>query len=368
MVRFPSVDKSRKLQEMEEEKWVSSPVCFNCGEKLPKGKGYCPACGQKVQARRVPLMDLFHELGEAFFNVDNKIFLTLKALVIPGKLTQLFFEGKRKQFVHPARLFLVTGIVFLAALNYMGLHEVRETFESGEEALLEKAFLRDFRSNVEQEYRDLKEQGAENAAWEAGLDTMMQIVGHPGDDSLNYGYLTYLPDSGFTTRQIRMDRLDMIRMEKDSLFEHYQIQGFVGQTIMQQLVRVTRHPADFWKFAMGQVIWTLLIMMPVIALLMKLIYIRRNRYFIEHLYFNFHTHGFIFLLFTLTMVIPVSYAIRLPVAFGLGAIYVYAAFLRFYGQGWFKTLLKFSFIGLAYQIIIVFFALFTFLISGFTYS
>ncbi len=353
---------------MQEEEWVSSPVCFNCGEKLPRGKGYCPACGQKVQARRVPLMDLFHELGEAFFNVDNKIFLTLKALAVPGKLTQMFFEGKRKQFVHPARLFLVTGIVFLAVLNYMGLHEVRATFESGEEALLEKAFLREFRSDVEVQYRDLKEQNPKNAAWQAGLDTMMQIVGLPGDDSLAYGYLTHLPDSGFIIKQIRMDRLDMIRMEPDSLFAHYRIQGFLGQTIMQQLVRVTRHPADFWKFAMGQVIWTLLVMMPVLALLMKLIYIRRNRFFIEHLYFSFHTHAFIFLLFALTLLIPASYAIRLPIAFGIGALYVYMAFLRFYGQGWFKTLLKFTFIVLAYQFIIVFFTAITFLISGFTYS
>jgi len=243
---------------MEEEELVSSPVCFNCGEKLPKGKGYCPACGQKVQPRKVPLMDLFQELGEAFFNVDNKIFLTLKALVIPGKLTQLFFEGKRKQFVHPARLFLVTGILFLAVLNYMGLYEVRETFESGEEALFEKAFLREFRSAIQEDYQEFKTQRPENPDWQAGLDTLMQVVGFPKNDSLGYVYLTYLPDSGFVSRQIRMDRLDMIQMEPDSLFDRYDIEGFVGQTIMQQLIRVTRHPADFWTFAMGQIIWTLL--------------------------------------------------------------------------------------------------------------
>jgi len=108
--------------------------------------------------------------------------------------------------------------------------------------------------------------------------------------------------------------------------------------------------------------------MPVLALLMKLFYLRRNRFFIEHLYFNFHTHAFIFLLFTLTLLTPLSYQIRLPVAFTVGAIYAYMAFLRYYGQGWFKTLVKFTLITLAYQFIIVLFTGFTFLISGFIYS
>lgn len=55
--------------------------------------------------------DLWHELSHYFTHVDNKIFVSILHLFIPGKLTEEFFKGHRKRYIHPINLFFVVGII-----------------------------------------------------------------------------------------------------------------------------------------------------------------------------------------------------------------------------------------------------------------
>ena len=83
-------------------------------------------------------------------------------------------------------------------------------------------------------------------------------------------------------------------------------------------------------------------MMPFLALLLKLLYFRRNRYYVEHLFFSFHFHAFVFLLGTLLILLQNVLSGGLIAILALSIfVYLFMAMKKVYGQGFFKTFLKF---------------------------
>lgn len=82
----------------------------------------------------------------------------------------------------------------------------------------------------------------------------------------------------------------------------------------------------------------LFVLVPVFALLLRLIYARRSRLYIEHLVLGLHVHAFLFLVATPAMLIPTSIGAA-PVLL-LSSAYLLLSMKRFYAQGWIKTLLK----------------------------
>jgi hypothetical protein len=112
----------------------------------------------------------------------------------------------------------------------------------------------------------------------------------------------------------------------------------------------------------------LFVSLPLLALLFKLIYIRRKEfYYISHLIFSLYLYIFLFL--SLLLIFSISKLNSgldwrvlgwLNTALVLGMFfYEYKAMHNFYKQGWFKTLLKFILINLLFFItLITLFALF----------
>jgi hypothetical protein len=87
------------------------PNCQNCHYPLAELDKFCPNCGQQNTDGHVSLHDLWHEVTHYFLHVDNKIFATIRDLLIPGKLTDEFFKGHRKRYIHPIQLFFVIGVI-----------------------------------------------------------------------------------------------------------------------------------------------------------------------------------------------------------------------------------------------------------------
>ena len=87
------------------------PYCQNCHYPLAEMDKFCPNCGQQNTDGHVSMHDLWHELSHYFTHVDNKIFITLRHLFVPGKLTDEFFKGHRKRYIQPINLFFVLGII-----------------------------------------------------------------------------------------------------------------------------------------------------------------------------------------------------------------------------------------------------------------
>jgi hypothetical protein len=94
------------------------------------------------------------------------------------------------------------------------------------------------------------------------------------------------------------------------------------------------------------------LVLPVFALLLKLLHLRRGRYYVEHFVFGLHTHAFAFVLFTLMLFLGGVPGV-VPAAILWLLLYLLLAMKRFYGQGWPVTLLKYGALGVMYSVVFV---------------
>ena len=83
---------------------------------------YCPACGERaLHPRELTLRGLSDQVFEAFTNIDGRLLRSFRYLIDrPGVLTVAFLQGRRKPFVGPVALFLVTNVLFFAAESLTG--------------------------------------------------------------------------------------------------------------------------------------------------------------------------------------------------------------------------------------------------------
>lgn len=61
-----------------------------------------------------------HEFVGHYVALEGALWRTLKALAVPGKLTLEYYEGRRRQYVLPLRLYLTASLVFFLALKVVG--------------------------------------------------------------------------------------------------------------------------------------------------------------------------------------------------------------------------------------------------------
>jgi len=103
-------------------------------------------------------------------------------------------------------------------------------------------------------------------------------------------------------------------------------------------------------------------MLPIFALILKLLYVRRKTLYIKHLVHALHLHSFAYLMYGITLLFT-AYVTDgyetlndwiLLITFVLVSAYAYMSFMKVYQQGWFKTLAKFNMLGMLYAGILLF--------------
>jgi hypothetical protein len=92
--------------------------------------------------------------------------------------------------------------------------------------------------------------------------------------------------------------------------------------------------------------YMLFLSVPIIALWLMLLYIRRRKdyFYVSHVIFTVHYYCLVYItliiIYTLKSIGPWGTYLSIPLTLGF-YIYLYAAMLRFYKQGWFKTFVKY---------------------------
>jgi hypothetical protein len=125
--------------------------------------------------------------------------------------------------------------------------------------------------------------------------------------------------------------------------------------------RALKEPKRFIAL-IGVLPQSLFLIMPLFAVLLKIFYIFKRRYYMEHLMVALHSHAFIslsILLFCLVSLVELAWPATTPVLFWVNAaigawipLYLLIMQKRVYRQNWFMTVLKWGIIGFCYIMLI----------------
>jgi Protein of unknown function (DUF3667) len=304
-------------------------VCANCHAEL-RGE-YCAACGQRNEPH---IHTVAHFAGEAFESIshaDSRLWRTLWYLLSrPGFLTQEFFAGRRVAYLPPFRLYLVLSVLlFLLA-----------SLPSGSPSPTAVVQVNRGPSNAQQI--------AQQAVAEA-LESEGQLAVQAPVDA----------DDG--KLRVRLDGVD----EFCKPFEAPDAggAGAAARANVRQFCDRIRNDAGDLFVALGHSLpKAMFIFLPLLAGIMKLMYWRPKRYYVEHLLFLVHNHAAVFLtviLLTLVSYVPwIGDFTPLLVFISLGYLswYIFRAMRNVYGQHGGLTFLKYFVLGWSY-IITAFFTL-----------
>ncbi|MBX2929828.1 MAG: DUF3667 domain-containing protein [Saprospiraceae bacterium] len=346
-----------------DEKPADTRYCPNCHYPMRSGSTFCSECGQKFTTGRVTLWQLSREFVGSIFDIDSKIFRTLRDLLSPGKLTVEYFKGRQRRYVHPARLFLFTALIHFAALGLV-LVEARESFSDLMENRKRNLHRNAFIVELDSLSNKVLEEYAGNEQVDQALDTLRNRLGGSGSTDSTYTYYYHPQKKEFV--KVGAPSQEVFDLRTDDLLDKCGIEGAIPRFQVGQFFRINKEGDNFLGFMLGNLVWLVALMMPTLALLLKLLYIRRKKYFVEHLVFSFHYHAFAFLLFTITFlmgkmlfssgsedVFEAAGGSLLSISFIGVLIYLFMAMRRVYGQGFLKTFIKFSIVNFSYVFIFV---------------
>ncbi|HEX2571074.1 MAG TPA: DUF3667 domain-containing protein [Polyangia bacterium] len=342
--------------------------CLNCGYSLAADHKFCPQCGQGVGDSRITLGALLRDMWQEVVQIDSKLARTLVPLLFrPGFLTREYIVGKRVRYLSPFKMYLVAAAVFFGLASWWSAAEVGRVEASAEETEAPAAggetkppappaahtAVRDRIRQAAPPHgaRPAAADGDEDeespAAGEAQTPSPPAPPERPGKlryslfgDELDWGRL---PTSvaAYRKAQAALAPAAQDSPDKRWFFEHLIVLKRKSQTSKAELV----------AGVMGYFPYMMFFMLPVFAFLLKLLYWRSRRLYVEHFIFALHFHTVFFLVSALSLVMGLG-RIHSALAgvvntgsFTLGlwlglTLYGILAARSVYRQGVVKTLIK----------------------------
>ncbi|MBK8506965.1 MAG: DUF3667 domain-containing protein [Saprospiraceae bacterium] len=324
--------------------------CLNCGRVLEPYDKFCGVCGQMTHNGKLPLLKMFKEFLSDQLNIDGKALITLKSLLVPGQLTIDYFEGKRKSQINPIRLFLVTAIVALASLQLYDLKlgnidQLRRIWgsQNSMESLnaidsLQKILIDRQVDDTDSIIKDLRNKLAIES-------DSIDIKSTEGVTILSDFFEKEL------TGTAKVSRKDFESLSPSEIVKKLEIGG-LASIYFRQKIKLLKNPSSLADYVIQNLAWIYLFYIPIIAIILKILYIRRKRYYIEHLVFSLHMHtAFIIFMITAALLVRLIGDSAWSLILLFFAFYLFIGIKRFYSQGFFKTLVKFCILQFSYPII-----------------
>jgi hypothetical protein len=307
---------------------------------------------------------MVNEFLDAVFNFDSRFFQTIGTLFVPGKLTTEYFKGRHRRYVHPLRIFLVMTLALMAVITFNMDDDEKDMFnfqENLEESKINLA-KREVFLQIDTVSIELAEEfpTAKTLAMLDSLKARLMVkIDLEDTDSSNLEAISL----GFSDLK-KISNKDLFNLDIPEILEKYQVKGFLATIEVSQKIRLMKNGGNFAVYLIQNVSWMIFVIMPFLALILKLFYVRRQYYYVEHLIFSFHSHAFVFLIFIILMILPESIPESTEgLLFLTIPVYLYFAMKRVYSQRIFKTLMKFILLIFSYLIILIIAIVATFLIS-----
>ncbi|MBL0355650.1 MAG: DUF3667 domain-containing protein [Chitinophagaceae bacterium] len=311
---------------------------------------YCHICGQENIEPKESAWHLVTHFFQDITHFDGKFFSTLGLLIRrPGFLSAEYARGRRASYLNPIRMYIFTSAFFFLVFFSF--------FKVGKESITESSTIND---------KTLKQVEAMDSATFANFTrNINKGDGKPDIPMTKVGFRNYydsvigkiIIDDGvnlkLTPRQYRS------KAEYDSLLnsgvkKHNWLEKKLTYKQIELDEKYKGNGKEIFK-TLGEVFFhkvpqLLFVSLPLLALLLKLLYIRRKEfYYVSHSIFSIHLYIFIFIAMLVSLglgklnqevnwglITAVRGILSLAIFF-----YVYKAMRNFYHQRRAKTILKF---------------------------
>jgi hypothetical protein len=289
-------------------------TCKNCGNQF-SGK-YCNTCGEKVYTDHdKSILHFFEDALHFITHFEGTFINTLRAILTrPGKLSLDYCNGIRKKYFRPLAFFMILVISYLIFPIFQGLNMPFREFLNYEYAV-----------NI--------------SSKKTGVDI----------DSL-YGKI----DSAQRTRIFKTKYEAMVYRKSYT------------DSVYKTIPKLAKLESTYNKNSEKTSKFLLLILIPLTAIVLKLLSLRRKKYFFDHLVLATEINSF-FMLFTF-LILPVvallvyelapetapkiiTETTAVIVAYSAIGLYCTIAFHRFYKDRWWWSVLKGAFVAFTHYFI-----------------
>ena len=396
----------RRKRFLGRRKTQHEPIthCENCEAQL-QGH-WCAKCGQPAIDYRCSFRHVIADLLNEFLNWDSKFFATIGLLLVrPWKLTNQFLAGHRVRYVHPLRLYLLASILFFFAVNYAikSAHfepinlspenraEIREELQrenlapevrakiedalggveipSKKRARLEEKLKReDLSADARREIQERLQHGdpvpnARNKIEDAMKDLPPEVRARI-QGALKRASPTPAQEAG-QAGQTTPEPTETDRPRLGSSSDNNASTPFEKWIEARAKEKMGEHGTKMGLFIatlFSNLPYMMLCCIPLFAFVLKILYIRRHIFYIDHLVYALHIHTFAYTAGMLIVLATIGLNHMVPgtitgwiiallwIAF---AVQIFLSIRRVYRQGWFISIFKFLFGGFIYLIVLV---------------
>lgn len=289
------------MEQNEQENTEQPPAaeerayCPNCDRRLPKKVVFCPKCGQKQVVGRIKMSDMLLRLWNTTFHLENRFLRMVWHLLLPGKVTDEYFKGRIKRYPHPIQFFLLCVfflLLFLSRKTGQGFNIIQIFGQQNTERLAGKLEMSDrIRQNIDSLPPPLR-----TAQTKTAVDSLLRISMRDADFVNDTFHTKDIMLFGSPLSGHAIPYRELIECTPDSVLKKYPIEQTLNRVVFRQFIKAARDSQGVSKFWLGMMAWIILSLIVVMALWLKMLYIRRNRYVVEHFVLLLHHHsGFIFL-------------------------------------------------------------------------
>lgn len=291
---------------------------------------------------------------QTIFNVENKLWQTLLALFVPGKLTLAFLAGQRQRYVTPVRLFFITALLFFAVISSWGDQVSRDFLSERVRSNEQDMYYTFFLANVQEQSDSVVQLLPQWPMSRTVLDSLYGRMHGTREDSTELG-IGFSFGTGLSSKVsgLRIAKSDLAALSIDSLTALYiPNESYWEKMILRQNIRLQREGSSFVGYFTSKLVWMMLLMMPIFAILLKIFYIRRGYFYTEHLVFSFHTHAFLFFVVGIAALLEYTNIISDNILVGPSLLITWGYYLlamrKVYHQSWSKTFFKLILLNLSY--------------------
>jgi len=204
------------------------------------------------------------------------------------------------------------------------------------------------------------------------LDILVTNTGGPPK-----GYFTELQSGNSGSFMDKMEFF-VTFLQKDSIktFEEAREKYGADETLGNKMafngsksaLKVIAQPGSWINDTIAKLPLVIFFFLPIFTVFILLVYIRKKHTYTDHLIFSFHNQSLLFILLILSWIIDSIFNTATAwIALTLFSIYLFQAMRKFYGQGVFKTIIKYLFLNSVFLFLALISVVLLFTGSIFTY-